>query len=247
MTTLQDRVEAYKKYVAASAVYTGSTEFATAEEDELPPITVYEPQETEPPDAGAIELIRRLYLSMEPGAITRSAWTAAQAWTASQVEILSEATFLPANPFDLLDEQRENQEKVYELISYIRSSRLVSFARKLAKRLEFLVKVTEEEAPDQSGLSPASLRMFIKFLQLAPDLKCPGVVLSPSGNARVQWLAAPNKRFVAEFYPDGEVRFVIFHPDLERPDFTIRLSGIASVESLLNTAEPHGVLEWAGQ
>ncbi len=241
MTTLQDRVEAYTKFAAAGALDATSTASGGAAElEEVPRTTEHEFRRVELPLIVVAEWIIQGGLSV---GLQEHTWSA---WTALKEEIPSKNFSLLVSPFDQLDERRKDQEKVRELIAYVRFSLPVSFASKLAKRLKFLSEVAEEEAPDQLGLSPESLRMFIKFLVLSPNLECPGVVLSPSGNVRIQWRAALNKLFVAEFYRDGEVRFVIFRPDPKRPNHTIRLSGTASVESLLSTAEPHGVLEWAG-
>ncbi|MCH9049881.1 MAG: hypothetical protein IIA72_02175 [Proteobacteria bacterium] len=255
MTTLQDSVEAYAKVIAAANVAANvnvtSMGIGAVEETalhEVPYTTGYEFYTTGYEFSGmesalviAVGLFEHALLSMEPSEHTGSAWAALQG------EIPSEGISPLVSPFDLLDERREDQEKVRDLVSYIRSSRRVSFARKLAGRLEILNEVAEEETFGQAGLSPESLRMFIKFLELASEFKYPGVVLSPAGNVRVQWRAASNKLFVAEFYPDGEVRFVIFRPDSSRLDRTSRFSGITSVESLLSEVEPHGVLEWAGR
>lgn len=242
MTTLQDRVEAFAKPAAAGALSTTSTVGSVTREperEEVPGITIHEISSAVSPYLVSVQLVRGGWSNVEIREPSSTAWTIRQA------EIPREGISLVDSPFDFLDERRKNQEKVRELISYIRSSVDVPFARKLATRLELLRRITQEEAPDQAEMSPASLRMFAKFLELAPDLKLPGVVLSPSGNVRVQWRAAPNKLFVAEFYPDGVVRLVIFRPDPKEPDQTIRLSGTASVASLRSTAEPHGVFDWA--
>ena len=138
--------------------------------------------------------------------------------------------------------------KLSQLIAHIMKSTDIPFAENLARRLTLLIDVAIEEGPTQRALSPESVRMFVKFLRGAllatPTLEYPDVMLSPSGNVRVQWRSAPNKHVAAEFYPDGEVRFVIFAPDSTRPDHTFRISGIASIDTFLSNAEPHGVMEW---
>ncbi len=244
MTTLPDRVEAYARFAAAdpnNVTWTISGALEEMERRDAPYTNIQTPPEWKSPYLVAFNVVKGDAVGM---GLLEPLWNLS---TTLEDEIPSEDIFLPDSPFDLLADLQDHREKVHELISHIRSSLRVSFRKKLAKRLEFLSEVAEEEAPDQADISAESLRMFIKFLKLAPDLKFPGVVLSPSGNVRVQWNAALNKHFVTEFYPDGEVRFVIFRPDSKHPDQTIRLSGIASVESLLNTVEPHGVLEWAGE
>jgi hypothetical protein len=57
----------------------------------------------------------------------------------------------------------------------------------------------------------------------------------------------PNRHFAVEFLPTGDAHFVIFTPDPMHPDKTIRMSGLASVDSLMETVQPHGVLTWSSQ
>lgn len=143
--------------------------------------------------------------------------------------------------YDLLD----NDEKVSEIISYVHSQLKVTFAQQLADRLKFLLEVAKEEDPDEVAISPKSLSNFLGFLQSFPNLKYPTVVLSPDKNIRVQWRAGPNKHFAVEFLTSGDARFVIFSPDPNHPEKTLRLSGLTSVDSLVEIAEPHGVLNWS--
>lgn len=275
MTTLQDNLKAYARYRTASVLNSTngsaqtldfhengenlpstlaldstmrlslSTSTAVGDTREVEPeevsaTTVYPTWRAESSFDVTVDLVREAGSRVEFGTPTSIVWVV------SQPRFLIEGVFHVDSPFDLLDERRGNQEKVRELISYVCSSENVPFAQELASRLEYLNEIAEEEGPEQSELSAESLRMFVKFLELTPDLKFPGVVLPPSGNIRVQWRAAANKLFVAEFYSDGDVRFVIFRPDPKRSGHTIRLSGTASVESLLTIAELHGVLEWVG-
>lgn len=242
MTTLQDRVEAYAKYAAASAANAAHTTIGTVEgagAEDVPSTVIYEARKHDFAYASAAGLIAALVkASLEPQG---EAW----AFATLRGDIVSQRIAISDRPFDRLDELLDDEEKVRELVRHIRRSLPAPFARKLAKRLEGLVEIAKEEAPEQSEMSPESLRMFIRFLHVAPDFTYPDVMLTPSGNIWAQWRAAPNKHFSTEFYPDGEVRFVIFAPDVKRRDQTIRLSGIASVDTLLNAAEPHGVREWA--
>jgi hypothetical protein len=145
-------------------------------------------------------------------------------------------------PIEELDELLDEESKVRELIAHVRTSPNIHFAEKLGNRLEALLEVVKEESPDKLVFSSDSLRNFVTFLQSQSHLKYPDVVISPSGNIRAQWSTAHNRHFAAEFFPNEDVRFVIFAP---RPDRTLRLSGIASVNTLMETVEPHGVLNWA--
>ncbi len=151
------------------------------------------------------------------------------------------------SPFEKLDEVSSNDEKVRELISFIRTEWKISFSEKMANRLDFLCEVAQEESPGEEAISSESLRNFIFFLTTSTNLKYPDVVLSPLNNIRAQWRVASNRHFAAEFLPTGDVRFVIFAPDFKNTEKVIRLSGIAFVETLMDTVAPHGVLLWASQ
>ncbi|MFV9690863.1 MAG: hypothetical protein ACNY01_07855 [Desulfobacteria bacterium] len=149
------------------------------------------------------------------------------------------------SPFDVLDGKLAGEEKIRRLINYIRDESKIQFAKKLAARLNFLYEVAKEEDPDEVPISPESLSNFIGFLQKTPNLKYPSVVLTPSNKISAQWRAAPNCHFAVVFLSTGETRFVIFTTNPGDPDKIDRLSGITSVDSLMQTAQPHRVLDWA--
>ncbi len=94
-------------------------------------------------------------------------------------------------------------------------------------------------------MSSESLLMFFGFLRMHTEFAEPGVVLTPSGNIRVQWRAAPNELCAAEFLGDGRVNFVVFAPDPHDPHQTIRLSGIAlPVEDFMVAVYRYGARRW---
>jgi len=155
---------------------------------------------------------------------------------------------LISSPFQTIDERRSEAEKVFELIGLIRRSDDLPFARRLARRLEDLVRIAQEEAPDQSEISSESLRMFYGFVRGHTEFSEPGVVLTPSGNIRAQWRAAPNELCAVEFLRDKRVNFVVFAPDLHDPHQTNRLSGIAlPVEDFMGAVGRYGAGRWMGR
>jgi hypothetical protein len=150
------------------------------------------------------------------------------------------------SPFDELDEKLTDEEKVKKLISYVREESKIQFAHELAARLKFLLDAIIED-PDEVPISSESLRNFISFLRITTNLKYPNVVLTPSNEIRAQWRTAPNRHFAVTFLPTEETRYVIFTPNPKDPDKIDRLSGITSVDSLMETIQPHKVLEWASE
>ena len=151
------------------------------------------------------------------------------------------------SPFDKLDEYRDEDEKALRVISYIRDQLDADFAQQLANRLKFLFEVSQEENPDEIAIMSESLSNFVAFLQSETHLKYPNVVLSPSNNIRAQWRTAPNRHFAVEFLNTGDAHFVIFSPDPIHSEKTVRLSGITSIDSLMEIVRPYGVLGWSSR
>lgn len=259
MTALQDKLDAYAKYAlaaqaAAKAASATNLMRREPEQSDIPAATVDVPESSSALQA-AIEVASRGIVALEPVSRSIGLWTAhageilpvfaaTGVWSAHGGEVLGDSGPVSSSPFELIDELRDEKERVEELITYVHRSLNVPFARKLGKRLADLASTAEEEAPYQLEMSSSSLRMFIRFLRSSPGLTYPGVTLTPTGNIRVQWRAASSKLSAAEFFPDGQVHFVVFTPDRMHPDQTIRLSGIVSVDTFLNAVEPHGVLQW---
>lgn len=152
--------------------------------------------------------------------------------------------YFSQSPFDVLDKILPDEEKTIRLINFIAHKLNIQFAPQLVARLHFLFEAVEED-PDEGPISPESLSNFIAFLQNTPNLKYPDVVLTPSNEIRAQWRTGPNRHFAVVFLPSGTTRYVIFKPNPRDPDKIDRLSGVTSVDALMETAEPHGVLDWA--
>ena len=137
------------------------------------------------------------------------------------------------------------QPLVAELILQVREQFRAEFAERLAKRLDYLVKTSQEEYPEQAPIAPESLQDFVVFLESTPKLVYPGVVLTPSGNIQAEWRKGKNRHFAVEFVGSGDVHFMVFAPDPKDPYKTIRASGMATVASLTDIVRPYGVDSWA--
>jgi hypothetical protein len=103
------------------------------------------------------------------------------------------------------------------------------------------------EDPEDGSISIDSMRNFINFLQNTTNLKCPSAALTPSNEIHAQWRTAPNRHLAVVFLQTGETRFVIFSPNSKDPELIDRISGFTSVDSLLETIQPHKFLEWASK
>lgn len=154
-------------------------------------------------------------------------------------------TIKSEDPFYTIDESKDNDEKVEEIISFLEKGSKLDYSKRLANRLKYLLEVSLEEYPDEVSISSESLKNCLNFLQTTSDLRYPDIVLSPSKNIRAQWRAGPNKHFAVEFYPTGDAHFVVFSPDSSHPEKSKRLSGVTSIETLAETVKPQGVFAWS--
>ena len=228
----QDRIEAFKKYFAAknSAITDKGVGGPELDDDAI----VFEETSNKTISANWGEWVALNAIEYKASVTTEPA----------TVHIIVHET---GSPFDELSEQQDDDDKVLEIIEHVRKQLNVNFAQRLAYRLDYLFNISNEEDPDDIAISPDSLRNFIGFMQSAPYLKYPDVVITPSKNIRAQWRTAPNRHFAVEFIPTGEAYFVIFSPDHNFPERTIRMSGLVSVDSLMETVQPHGILSWSSQ
>ncbi len=147
--------------------------------------------------------------------------------------------------FIILHDPPIEDKRTLELISLIENSSEILFSQQLAKRSRFLFDISKEERPSEIAITPGSLDHFFHFLKSRPNLKYPDVVLTPSKNVRAQWRVASNQHFAVEFLPSGETHFVVFFPDKHHLEKIARVSGLVSVDSLMETVESFGVLNWA--
>ena len=138
-----------------------------------------------------------------------------------------------------------DDESVEEIIWRAGTTLSVPYKTGLVARLSELQKVVQEEELDGRGISAKSLQHFIELLRTYPALRYPSTSVTPDKNIYASWKSGPDRVFSIHFLPDGKVRFVIFCPNEKHPGETIRLSGTATVDVIMSTAAPHGVLNWA--
>ena len=136
-------------------------------------------------------------------------------------------------------------ESIEEIIWRVGTSVAISYRAKLAARLRELQEAVQEEESDSHGITVKSLQLFIEFLKAHPMLRRPAISVTPDRNVYASWKSASNRVFSIHFFPDGNVRFVIFRPNEKHAGEVIRISGTATVDVLMSIAAPHEVLSWA--
>jgi hypothetical protein len=138
-------------------------------------------------------------------------------------------------------------ESVEKIIWHAGTTLSVRYKAKLASRLSELQKAVQEEELDGRGITVRSLQHFVELLKAYPSLRCPTVSVTPDRNIYTSWKSGSDRVFSIHFLPDGKVRFVIICPNDKHSGETIRLSGAATVDVIIDIAKPHGVLNWASE
>ncbi len=151
------------------------------------------------------------------------------------------------DPFTKEDLLNSEDNQVQQLIFQIRISTYIPNNERLANRLIALFNDAKEEDPDSTGISVDSIRSFCNFFQKHTYLKYPIITLTPDNNIYASWEGEENRLFSVHFLPDGITNFVIFKPNDRHPERTIRLSGIATSDILMETVAPHGVNDWISE
>ena len=139
------------------------------------------------------------------------------------------------------------EDQVQELIFRIKRSRMISYRESLANRLLMLYNDAKEEDPDCNGIAAESLRNFINFIKLHTDIKYPTISLTPDYNIYASWRGEQNRVFSVHFLPNTDVRFVMFKPNDRHPERKIRISGIATIDILMETLTPYCIEDWISE
>lgn len=142
---------------------------------------------------------------------------------------------------------KSEEDLVQELIFRIKRSRTISYRESLANRLLTLFYDAKEEDPDCVGIAAESLRNFINFIQLHNNIKCPIISLTPEYKIYASWRGEQNRVFSVHFLPDVDARFVMFKPNDRHPKRKIRVSGSATIDTLMETLAPHCLEEWVSE
>lgn len=119
------------------------------------------------------------------------------------------------------------------LVGLIEEETGIRHGEKLARRLRSLRRMALED--QDLDLAADSLRTFHEFLSLNPSVRYPEVTLTPDGNFYARWRDTDRSLLSIHFLPAARVRFVLFRPDRRRPAIRTRISGTASVASVMET------------
>lgn len=147
----------------------------------------------------------------------------------------------PITQVNLLNSE---EDQVQELIFRIKTSRSISYRESLANRLLALFNDAKEEDPDCIGIGAESLRNFYNFIHLHTNINCPIISLTPEYNIYASWRGEQNRVFSIHFLPNADARFVMFKPNDRHPERKIRVSGLATIDILMETLTPYCIEDW---
>ena len=142
---------------------------------------------------------------------------------------------------------KNEEDQVQELIFRIKTSRSIPYRGSLANRLLALYNDAKEEDSDCIGIAPESLRSFNKFLHLHTNIKCPIISLTPEYNIYASLRGKQNRVFSVHFLTNEDVRFVIFKPNDRHPERKIRVSGLATIDIIMETLTPYYIEDWVSE
>ena len=151
------------------------------------------------------------------------------------------------NPILQTDLLNNEEDQIQESIFQVKRSRSIPYNENLADMLLALFNAAKEEDPESVGISPASLQNFIDFFLLHTNLKCPTVSLTPDYNIYASWRSEQNRVFSVHFLPNGDARFVIFKPNQRHPERKTRISGVATIDILMQTVMPNRIEDWISE
>jgi len=158
-------------------------------------------------------------------------------------------TFLLGNENSIIQSDLLNsaEDQIQESIFQIKRLISIPYRENLADMLLTLFSDAKEEDPDSLGMSDRSLQNFIEFLLSHTNLKCPTISLTPDYNIYASWRCEQNRVFSVHFLPNGDARFVIFKPNQRHPERKTRISGVATIDILMETVMPNRIEEWISE
>ena len=134
-------------------------------------------------------------------------------------------------------------EQAQKLILQIRKFFFIFNQESLANQLITLFNFAKEERPTSPGISVNSLNSFYDFLKLNTNIRTPNLSLSPDRNIYASW-RVEKRVFSAHFLPEGDIRFVLFKPNKRHPKRKIRVTGIATSDTLMEIIAPENLSDW---
>lgn len=159
---------------------------------------------------------------------------------------LSSGTTYSADLSDMAELAEDcSQQEINALLEQIHDCCDPALGQGLVSRLGFLRGVLKEEEGPHADLSPESLRGLLLFVLRLVRVRLPEISLTPECDVYLRWKKDTSRLFAVHFLGHRMVRFVAFAPNPRHHGIVDRLSGTATVDTVLQTADRScSVLEW---
>lgn len=148
------------------------------------------------------------------------------------------SVFRRDDPFTQTELLSTRDDQVQALIHQIRK-----YHENLANQLITLFNFAKEERSTSLGISMGSLGNFFDFLQLYITTKNPTLSLTPDYDIYASW-RAEDRIFSVHFLQNGDIRFVLFKPNSRQPKRKIRVTGIATSDTLTEIVPRESLIHW---
>lgn len=133
--------------------------------------------------------------------------------------------------------------RVRHAIGNVRDMPGLAHGPEIAGRLTLLQSYYSEEN-DGRSMNADSIQWFGDFLKRIPNFRKPTLALTDEGYVYAKWVGEKNRLFSVEFYPTGEVSYVVFQPSTTGRGVN-RFSGSTTADALMpDVLIPNGILAW---
>ncbi len=163
-------------------------------------------------------------------------------------EITPAGTAYLADPSDM-DEMAEicSKQEIDALLDQIQACCEPELGKGLVSRLSFLREVLEEEQGSEAEISPESLRGLLLFVRRLDRVRQPEISLTPELDVYLRWKLDTSRLFAVHFLGHRKVRFAAFAPNPRHTGIVDRISGTATVDTVLDMADRSCfVQDWIG-
>jgi hypothetical protein len=139
------------------------------------------------------------------------------------------------------------KQEIDALLDQIRICCNPELGNALISRLSFLREVLVDEQGSEVDLSPESLRGLLLFLPRLGRVRPPEISLTPELDVYLRWKLDTSRLFAVHFLGHRKVRFAAFAPNPRHAGIVDRISGTATVDTVLDMAgRSCFVQDWLG-
>lgn len=146
--------------------------------------------------------------------------------------------------FEDLEKVRADNRTFLKVVAEVRDSKTIPESAALADRLKVLLDAYYDDYGQT--LDAESLRTFVSFVSLHPELRRPIITATPDGNLFAEWKGNDGIHYLGlQFLPSRQVRYVAVRPNPKHNHYRIRSSGLVTPDQLVAEIAGHRVLDWA--